>query len=681
MRIIFSAKHAFLLALMVSGCSSNGSTPAATEATEAQSKALERLAQESPAAAWKWSVHPHTGAMTHLRGRSTPLMTRGVTGQEATLTFLARHKELYKMVDPSRELSLVRETRDELSNSHVRMQQTVGGIQVRGGELIAHYDGEGALTSLDARYAPGLAALDLHPALSAEQVHATATSDILAEEPSLAQTTLVTQTSPTLQIFAPEDTTPRLAYHVRLRGDGHRPVLMDYMIDAQTGAILENFDDIETVTATGIGINGDVRTLNVTPSGDGYKMLDSTRGAATITTTTAGGDESTPGTVVRGSATVFDATGPAKGSAVDAHFFTGVVYDYYKKTHGRAGIDGKDSPLIATVHYGSEYNNAFWDGEGMTYGDGDGSEFKGFAAALDVIAHELTHGVTQNTSGLIYSKQSGALNEAVSDIFGSFVEHALRPDPIKNFILGEDLTIGDTKPFRDLIHPSKGRQPSNMKQFVNTTTDNGGVHTNSGIVNNAMFLMTIGGTNDFSKIVVPFGIGWEKSEKLWFKANTTHFMSGTSFLAAAQATLATAIELQFSQNDQNIVECAWIATGVLPGTCKPIVEDRMTPDAGAVDAGSVDAEGTRDGGSTRAADAGAGRNTKTAPWPTPDTPEADPTAPAPPLTVASASIEEPVVPAESGCSAAPGEAGSGTVLFALVGGVVVGLRRRRRRHV
>jgi len=169
----------------------------------------------------------------------------------------------------------------------------------------------------------------------------------------------------------------------------------------------------------------------------------------------------------------------------------------------------------------------------------------------------------------------------------SFVEHFGKPNPVNNWLLGED--IGPS-PTRDMVHPSKGQQPSNMSQFVNTSQDNGGVHTNSGIPNNAAYLMTMGGTNDKSQTKVAYGLGWDKSAKLWYATNTQYLTSGASFKSAATATLTAAKALGYTQNEQNIVECAWIAVGVVSGSCQTLTDPSIGDgsSSGDTDAGSDD---------------------------------------------------------------------------------------------
>jgi MYXO-CTERM domain-containing protein len=209
--------------------------------------------------------------------------------------------------------------------------------------------------------------------------------------------------------------------------------------------------------------------------------------------------------------------------------------------------------------------------------------------------------VTESTSALVYQGQSGALNESVSDIFGVFIEHSLKPDDTKNWLMGESIAKTSTG-LRDFKNPANGQQPANMKSFVNTQQDNGGVHINSGIPNNAAFLMTMGGTNPTSGTAVKFGIGWEKSEKIWYRANTKYFLSTTNFAQAAQAVMQSAKDLALTDNELNIVDCAWKATGVVQGTCSPIVDPKAIPVPTAPGTDTTGTGGTTDPSGGTAAD-------------------------------------------------------------------------------
>ena len=205
---------------------------------------------------------------------------------------------------------------------------------------------------------------------------------------------------------------------------------------------------------------------------------------------------SLPGRVIR-----VEGAAPSGDPAVDeAYEGAGATYDFYWQVFQRNSVDDRGLHLDSTVHYQNNYDNAFWNGQQMVYGDGDGQLFKRFTFCLDVIGHELTHGVTQYTSGLSYQGQSGALNESVSDVFGSLVkQHRLGQTAAQaDWLIGQGLFTPNVKgvALRSMIAPGTayddpvlGRdpQPANMSGFVTTASDNGGVHINSGIPNHAFF--------------------------------------------------------------------------------------------------------------------------------------------------------------------------------------------------
>lgn len=192
----------------------------------------------------------------------------------------------------------------------------------------------------------------------------------------------------------------------------------------------------------------------------------------------------------------------------------GIVRDYFKNVLGWNSIDNNSMDLILNVHYQAKYNNAFWDGEQMIFGDGDGTNFMNFARALDVTAHELTHGVVQYTANLQYQGQSGALNEHFADVFGTAIKQYFlkQTEMTANWLIGEMCLAGrfQGKAIRSMKSPSDATivlmpQPDNMKNISKSTTDNGGVHVNSGIPNYAFYLAAM-------------GIGTQNAAVLWFEA-------------------------------------------------------------------------------------------------------------------------------------------------------------------
>ena len=262
---------------------------------------------------------------------------------------------------------------------------------------------------------------------------------------------------------------------------------------------------------------------------------------------------------------------PVGDAAVNEAFDgLGATYDFYKQVLSRNSIDGNGSRLDAIVHYGEAFNNAFWNGQVMVFGDGDEDLFTSFTKSLDVIAHELTHGVTENTAGLIYHKQPGALNESMSDVFGCLVKQWLqRQDAATaDWLIGADVFTpgleGDA--LRSLKAPGtaydndmigKDPQPDHMENYQNLPDtrfgDNGGVHINSGIPNHAFYLaaVTIGGN------------AWDAAGHIWYETLATNTGPDAKFQDFADATVGVAGRLYGpSSLEQVAVRDAWHEVGI-----------------------------------------------------------------------------------------------------------------------
>ncbi|MGW3209208.1 M4 family metallopeptidase [Streptomyces sp. NPDC001135] len=259
--------------------------------------------------------------------------------------------------------------------------------------------------------------------------------------------------------------------------------------------------------------------------------------------------------------------------AVDqAYEGLGYTFDLYLKAYGRNSIDGRGLPLIATVHYGEMYDNAFWNGEQMVFGDGDDTIFLNFTSCYDVIGHELTHGVTQYTANLEYYGQSGALNESVSDVFGSIIKQwALGHTAEKaDWMIGADL-LGPTvrgyenhpKGLRSMKAPGtayddprlggKDPQPASMDDYIKTATDNGGVHLNSGIPNHAFYLVATA-LGEYS---------WERAGQIWYDTLTGGRLPSNADFATFAALTATAARQRYGDGEEyQAVLKAWSQVGV-----------------------------------------------------------------------------------------------------------------------
>jgi len=277
---------------------------------------------------------------------------------------------------------------------------------------------------------------------------------------------------------------------------------------------------------------------------------------------------SLPGTVVRN-----EGDGPTSDAAVDeAYDGSGATYDLYKDIYDRNSIDANGMRLDSTVHYKKGYDNAFWNGEQMVYGDGDEDQpigdrlFNRFTIAIDIIGHELTHGVTQFEAKLVYSKQPGALNESMSDVFGSLVKqrHLNQTADQADWIIGAGLLTENVNGIgiRTMKEPGtayndpvlgKDPQPGHMKDYVNTLGDNGGVHINSGIPNHAFYFtaMELG------------GYAWEKAGQIWYVTLRDKLGANSQFQDCANLTYITAAEL-FGEGsiEQMAVKNGWEKVGL-----------------------------------------------------------------------------------------------------------------------
>ena len=267
-----------------------------------------------------------------------------------------------------------------------------------------------------------------------------------------------------------------------------------------------------------------------------------------------------PGTLVRG-----EKDKASKDPAVNEAFnFSGATYDFYKKIFSRNSLDDKGMTLTSSVHLGQNYNNAFWNGEQMAYGDGDGIIFIRFTKSLDVVGHELTHGVVSHTCNLEYRNESGALNEHFADVFGSLVKQWRRKQTAAkaDWLIGPDIMGPGTsakslRTFKEGLayenDPNLGTdpQPKHLKNKYTGTADAGGVHINSGIPNHAFFLVatTLGGRS------------WEKAGQIWYRTLLALHQT-SNFEDMVEMSTQNAVTLFGSgSTEEKAVAKAWKAVG------------------------------------------------------------------------------------------------------------------------
>ena len=304
-------------------------------------------------------------------------------------------------------------------------------------------------------------------------------------------------------------------------------------------------------------------TLELSVDG-GHTLVAETSPAPDRTISDAKTTETLPGTKVRGE----DDAAVADGAVNQAFDGLGTTFAFYWDAYRRDSIDGRGLPLEATVHYGRKYDNAFWNGERMVFGDGDGDVFTGFTGSITVIAHELTHGVTEDAGGLDYSGQSGALNESISDVFGALTEQYQLGQSADeaSWLIGAGIFTPQVQgvALRSMKAPGtaydddalgKDPQPATMAGYVQTEDDNGGVHINSGIPNHAFYLAA----------VALGGHAWERAGLVWYRTVTGGSLpKNATFAQFATATLATAAaEYGEDSKEAGAIRKAWVEVGVL----------------------------------------------------------------------------------------------------------------------
>jgi bacillolysin len=343
-----------------------------------------------------------------------------------------------------------------------------------------------------------------------------------------------------------------------------------FHINAQTGAKIREYDNLQESTETGTGVNGDRKLLDVTVSGTAHQLVSTDGRQATYD---ARNTKSLPGWLFvdptsDGLWNLAGRTSPGQPAGVDAHYHANVADDFYRAVFNRNSLDNKGMQMVSTAHYSKNYNNAFWNGRQVTYGDGDGSTFIELSGGLDVTTHEFTHGVTEFTSDLVYQGESGALNESFSDMMGNSSEYWAADKP--DWQIGEEIYVGATTVpgFRNMADPAEDGDPDHYSERYTGTADSGGVHTNSGIPNHAYFLVVNGGSNagearghKHSGPIVT-GIGLAAAEQIFYTGFTS--LPSTATMSQAREATIKAASARYGAGSQQAKSTAdaWTAVGV-----------------------------------------------------------------------------------------------------------------------
>ncbi|WP_327295157.1 M4 family metallopeptidase [Streptomyces sp. NBC_01197] len=520
-----------------------------------------------------------TGLTTLSSGSAGAAPTPAATGAQALALSTTQHAALMRSAAAntastagklglgSQEKLIVRDViKDANGTTHTRYERTYAGLPVLGGDLVVHTPKSGAATVTKATKATIKVART-----TAAVKPAAAQQKALSAAKSAGTDRTSADKAPRKVIWAATGK-PTLAYETVVGGfqDDGTPSALHVVTDAATGKKLSQWQAVETGTGTS-EYSGKV-TLGTTKSGSNYTLNDAARGGHQ--TFNLNHKTSGKGTLFSNSTDTWG-DGTAKNpqtAAVDAHYGAAETWDFYKNVLKRNGIAGDGKASYSRVHYGNAYVNAFWDDSCfcMTYGDGAGNADP--LTAIDVAGHEMSHGLTAATANLDYTGESGGLNEATSDIFGTAVEfYANNASDPGDYLIGEKINInGDGTPLRYMDKPSKD---GGSADYWSSSLGGLDVHYSSGPANHFFYLLsegsgkkTINGVNydsPTSNGSTVTGIGRDKAIQIWYKALTTYMTSTTDYAAARVATLKAATDLYGTNSaEYKAVGAAWAGINV-----------------------------------------------------------------------------------------------------------------------
>lgn len=472
--------------------------------------------------------------------------------EEIVHAYMKQNSAKFKLSqsDATESFEIVEETADENTGTHhFKLEQVYEGIPVfLGGQTIA-LDENNNVTSYFGKVVPGL-----------DEENINTDSTISEEDAIELAKNAIDEKIGTVTEYDSELGVEQYIYEHN--GEFYNTYLVTastskpeigfwhYFIDATNGEVVDSYNAAHNVTAFGVGVFGERQMFKASLLDGLYGLHDQTRGNGVLTF-----DNNDNDALVTSVSKMF-----SDGAAVDAHANAQKTYDYYLDTFGRDSVDDKGQQLLSRVHYGTNWNNASWNGTYMSYGDGDGIRFNNLAGGLDVAAHEMTHGVIQHSANLIYRDESGALNESISDIFGAMVDR-------DDWIIGEDIMADGTLGLRSLEDPAvlienrtQAPYPDHWSKRYEGPLDNGGVHINSSINNKAAYLVSEGGEHYG---VAVEGVGREATEQIFYRALTLYLTRSSDFSMMREAAIQSATDLYGSNSAAvDAVEQAYNAVGV-----------------------------------------------------------------------------------------------------------------------
>ncbi len=478
----------------------------------------------------------------------------------SVIDFLNENISLFDMKNIKSNFSLISIEEDDLGFTHVKLQQTFDGKKVYGKTITAHFDQYGVINGLTGTLENRITSVT-------KKTNNPITADKAIEIAKESKTfTELTEEIKAENYIYFDNQAAYEVYKVTLAYDLPEIESWEIFVDVYSGNIIASESLIREagpVTGTGTAVNGNTRKLNLYQNTTtSYQLKDTTKPmTGTINTYTANYRNTTTGTLMTSSSTTV-----SDSAAVSAHSYAEVVYDFYKNLFNRNSLDNRGMSIDSVVHYGRSYNNAFWNGYKMVYGDGDGSYFTSLSGDLDVVAHEMTHGVTSNSADLVYEYQPGALNESMSDVLGVLVQTYDKYNVANggqwtfnsaDWVVGDEIytpgVAGDA--LRSLANPTLYDQPAHMNNYQNLPNtqngDWGGVHINSGILNKAAYSLAQ-------------NIGCEKTARIYYRALTVYFNSTTNFSQSRLGLIQAATDLYGTNSTEaQAISNAFASVGIL----------------------------------------------------------------------------------------------------------------------
>ncbi len=487
------------------------------------------------------------------------------------------------------EFDLLNAFTDELGDMHLRYQANYQNIPIHNAVIVVHQS-QGKVISFNGYLPSSIEASNtilLNQSDALARALEVAPADVYKWEIPAEEAHLKWETQDSTASYLPEtkillfpgsypksDNTYRYAYELTVYA--HSPLFRKrIVIDAASGELILAMDLIQTIDVPGTAQTKYSGLQEITSDSftGGFRLRESGRGNGINTYNLQNSTNYSAAVDFTDSDNFWNNFNAQLDEvATDAHWGSEMTYDYYFNTHNRNSIDNNGFALNSYVHYDVNYVNAFWDGQRMTYGDGDGSTVNPLTA-LDVVAHEITHGLTTYTADLDYAYESGAINESFSDIFGAAVEFYAKPNDA-NWTIGEDMNMI----IRDMANPNAYGSPDTYQgNFWNfSSSDNGGVHTNSGIMNYWYHLLVEGGsgTNDLGNAYSVSSIGRIKADKIAYRTLVVYLTNTSQYADARFLSIMAAIDLYGAcSSEVEAVTRAWYAVGVGPNYVNDVVAD------------------------------------------------------------------------------------------------------------